>query len=64
MKAVSVHGGDDTSWRISSSVGGLTPMTQFGDDPAEGRLVLMGVWEGVLRPKTFSKAEEGRGGGC
>lgn len=39
-------------------------MALLGDDPADGRLVLMGVWAGVLRPYTFSKAEEGRIGGC
>lgn len=63
MKAVSVHGGVETSSRISSSVGGLTPMALLGDDAPDGILALFGRWVGVCRPRTVSKAEEGRIGG-
>ena len=40
MKAVKVHGGEETSRRISDNVGGLDPMADTGDEVLEAVNVL------------------------
>jgi hypothetical protein len=59
MKALRVHGGEETSRRISVRVGGREPMAPVGVEVPEMNASLSGLEGGVSTSKNPSKAEDG-----
>lgn len=59
MKALRVHGGDETSRRISVRVGGLEPMAPVGVEVPDINASLNGLEGGVSTSKKPSNAEDG-----